>query len=162
MDSVPEFWTVVLAGANVGLLIIAYIGLRLARVRVTIADEQVELARYAQLNRQFETGVALLGHRHLPVRLGGVHTLEELARFHPDDWHVRVASIFVEFVRHPPRYPDSHEKAGEVDFDSRDLIEVIRAIEQRTEEQIDAEAATGFSLGDRLVGTLFVLREGKS
>ena len=44
----------------------------------------------------------MLGHGELTVRLGGIYTLERLAKDHPSEFRLEAIKLLVEFVRTPP------------------------------------------------------------
>ena len=73
----------------------------------------------------------MLGHESMTVRLGGITSLTEMALRNPEQYHVRVMMVFVAFLTYPPRHKGGIYR-GEIDFDSNDTVEVLKAIRQRS------------------------------
>lgn len=91
---------------NVGLVILAAVGLPLAIWRSVIAERQAraaqlqsEIAERNLLNDRFQKGVEMLGHPDIgSVRIGGVYTLARLATQYPDVFYLRVMQTLAAFV----------------------------------------------------------------
>lgn len=122
---------------NAGLVIAAPVALILAVWRSLVAEQQSKISEKSLINEQFKSGVELLGHKNPTVRLGAISTLNEMAELYPETLYARVMGLFETFLTYPPRFgPDQREhKKGEVDYESRDTLEIIRIINARTPEQ---------------------------
>ena len=110
---------------NLGLVILAGVGLPLAVWRSIIAERQAqaaqrqsEVAAQSLLNDRFQRGAEMLGHPDAgSVRIGGIHALARLAAEHPDVFHLLVMQTLAAFVVDRTR----GRPAGEQDsVDSRD------------------------------------------
>lgn len=91
---------------NLGLVILAAVGLPLAIWRSVIAERQAhaaqrqsEIARQNQLTDRFQKGVEMLGHPDIrSVRIGGIHALARLAAEYPDVFHLPIMQTLAAFV----------------------------------------------------------------
>ena len=105
---------------NVGLVILAAVGLPLAIWRSVIAERQAqaaqrqsEIAEQNLLNDRFQKGVEMLGHPDIgSVRIGGVHTLARLAGQYPDIFHLRVMQTLAAFVVDRTRVDEEEAQPG--------------------------------------------------
>ncbi len=86
---------------NLVLAIAAIAALPLAIWRSKVAERQVATAQGGLLNERYQKGAEMLGSKNLPVRLGGIYALADLAREHPEDYHTKSMSLLCAFVRHP-------------------------------------------------------------
>ena len=159
---------------TLALVVAGIVGISFAGWRARIADRQAratqlqsETAEKNLLNEQFKSGVELFIRSEgsvggsLVARLGGAATLAETARLYPEVQHVRVMELFAAFLRfNPSRYGEGAPKQGEIDFDSPDNREIVKAINGRTEKQRLVEGEQGFDLKERLSGTAFPLIDG--
>lgn len=91
---------------NLGLVILAAVGLPVAIWRSVIAERQAqaaqrqsEIAGQNLLNDRFQKGTAMLGHPEIgSVRIGGIHALARLAAEYPDVFHLPVMQTLAAFV----------------------------------------------------------------
>ncbi len=91
---------------NLGLVILAAVGLPLAIWRSLIAERQGQAAhRQSEIAEQnlrhdrFQKGAEMLGHPDIgSVRIGGIHALARLAAEFPDVFHVPVMRTLAAFV----------------------------------------------------------------
>lgn len=91
---------------NLGLVILAAVGLPLAVWRSVIAERQAqaaqrqsEVAAQNLLNDRFQKGAEMLGHPDIgSVRIGGVHALASLAAEYPAVFHLPVMRTLAAFV----------------------------------------------------------------
>ena len=88
---------------NFGLVVAATVGLPIAIWRSKVAERQAKTAQRGLLNERYQKGSEMLGSGELPVRLGGIYSLERLAREHPGDYHTQIMNLLCAFVRHPTR-----------------------------------------------------------
>ena len=77
-----------------------------AEQQLEAAQGQSEIAQRSHLEGRYQNAAELLGSELLPVRLGGIHALDQLARNYPNEFHVQVMRLFAAFVRHPAKYGD--------------------------------------------------------
>ena len=75
------------------------------------AQQQFEIAQRGRLEERYQHAAEMLGRDQLPIRLAGIHALNQLARDHPEEFHIQVMQLFAAFVRHPLDY--SGQPAGE-------------------------------------------------
>ena len=86
---------------NVGLLIGGVVALVFAIWRTIVAQQQVDVAQRGLLNDRYQKGAEMLGNNVLSVRLGGIYTLQNLSKEHPEQYHVEVMRLLCAFVRYP-------------------------------------------------------------
>lgn len=95
-----------------------------------IAQKQSDIAQSGLLDDRYQTGIELLGHAKLSVRLGGIYALERVAESDPLTYHIPTMSVLSAFVRN---WHIKHGQEGELDntaFDNeqKGLPEDVRAI----------------------------------
>ncbi len=91
---------------NLGLVVLAAVGLPLAIWRSVVAERQaraaqrqVDIARQGLLNDRFQKGTEMLGHPDMAsVRIGGIHALARLAAEYPEVFHLPVMQTLAAFV----------------------------------------------------------------
>ena len=122
---------------NASLVIAAPVALVLAVWRSIIAQKQADTAEKNLINEQFKFGVELLGHESAAVRLGGISTLNVTAELYLETLYERVMKLFETFLTYPPRFESDQgeHKKGEVDYGSRDILEILRIMKARTSQQ---------------------------
>jgi hypothetical protein len=119
---------------NWGLLIGGGIGLYLAWLRVSAANQQAdaslrqaELARREHVAELFNRAVGQLGDPKLEVRLGGIYTLRQIGRDFPDLTSA-VFELLNAYLRENPRdYGDA-----EPPIDIQEIMSIIRRGSTRT------------------------------
>jgi uncharacterized protein YjbI with pentapeptide repeats len=104
----------------------------------TAARERREEIQERQLTERFMRAVDQLGHPALDVRLGGIYSLERLARESAEN-HGPIIEILAAFVREhapwPPRAADGRRRPG-TDVQAAVTILGRRAVEQDADTQI--------------------------
>ena len=65
------------------------------------ANRQAETAAHGLRNERYQKGADMLGNATLATRLGGIYALEQLAREHPEEYHVQIVRLLCSFIRHP-------------------------------------------------------------
>ncbi len=83
----------------VGGLLAATAGLFLASIRTLAAHRQARVAELRHVSERFTQAVEQLGHKQMPVRLGGIYALEQIARDSPDEYHWPIMESLTAFVR---------------------------------------------------------------
>ena len=83
---------------NLGLVIGGAIAILLAVWRSTVSERQANTAQQSLLNERYERGAEMLGSSILPVRLGGIFALQQLANEEPSRYHIRIMRLFCAFV----------------------------------------------------------------
>ena len=147
---------------NVGLVILAAVGLPLAIWRSVIAERQAqaaqrqsEIAEQNLLNIRFQKGVEMLGHPDIEsVRIGGVHTLARLAAQYSDVFHLRVMQTLSAFVVDRTKADTEetqsgdrgHEEVGPVPALAKDVEAAMESIAYRSKGQIDLERGGTFRM----------------
>lgn len=150
-----------------GLLIAAIFAFPLGFWRSRVAERQADAARsqvataqQGLLGERYRQGTEMLGHELKSVRLGGIYTLDLLARDYPEEYHILVMQTLCAFVRHPPTdfsqlRPGSgaEQPAVKRDEDDRpqfqlpeDTHAVLRAIRLRSPRQLAIESKINFEL----------------
>ena len=121
---------------NLGLVIVAVIALPLAVWRSMVAAKQADTAQQGLLNERYQTGAGMLGSDVLSVRLGGIYTLERLAKDHAKDYHIQIMSLFSSFIRNPPK--DQREGNAADDEKAQDKGGRLRDLNPKLREDIQA------------------------
>ena len=111
---------------NLGLVILAAVGLPLAIWRSVIAERQAQAAQQQSevaaqnlLNDRFQKGTEMLGHRDIgSVRIGGVHALASLAAEYPAAFHLPVIRTLAAFV--VDRTKDDRRMVEQTSADARE------------------------------------------
>ena len=95
---------------NVGLVVAAPVAVVLAIWRSMVAEKQrmvaekqAAIAARSLQEGRFQKASEMLGSKVPSVRLGGIHTLCQLARDDPGEFHLRVVRLLAVHVRHLPR-----------------------------------------------------------
>ena len=146
---------------NVGLVIAGSLAIPLAIWRAVVADKQASsaqhqtaIAQQGLLNERYQKAAEMLGSDVLSVRIGGVHTLRDLAVEQPNQYHVRVMRLLCAFARNPTKGgTDWGELAtsrmySDVPFLMlrEDLQAVMDVIRGRSNADVHLEEREGFSL----------------
>ena len=86
---------------NIGLLVLAVVGMPFAIWRSVVAGRQADIAQRGLRNERYQKAVEMLGDGILAVRLGGIYALQVLAKEDPKWYHIQVMKIFSAFLRQP-------------------------------------------------------------
>ena len=97
---------------NTGLVAAAVVAFVLTTWRSILAQRQSEIAQLNYLEGRFQNASDMLSSKVLLARLGGIHTLDQLARDYPKEFHIPVARLFAAFVRRPPGDIDNAGRKG--------------------------------------------------
>ena len=141
---------------NLGLLVVAIIGLPLAIWRSRVAERQADTAQRGLLNERYQVGAQMLGSDLLPVRLGGIYALARLAREHPRDYHTQIMNLLCSFVLHPDKKA-SEVKAHEKHRGRSKGVENVSSERQQPVRQDVQEAMT--AIGSRSKAQIKIERE---
>ena len=124
---------------------------QIANDQAETARKQADTAQQSLLNERYQRGAEMLGSDVLAVRLGGIYSLENLAKDHSAQYHILVMKLFCAFVRDPTLdeviEPNSRE----------DVRAVLTAIGSRYKERIRIERSKSFRLnlnGIKLPGAI--------
>ena len=82
-----------------------------ANEQAETANRQAETAARDLRNERYQKGADMLGNATLAMRLGGVYALEQLAREHPEEYHVPIVELLCAFIR-PPAEDGRPESVG--------------------------------------------------
>ena len=74
---------------------------QIANDQAETARKQADTAQQSLLNERYQRGAEMLGSDVLAVRLGGIYSLENLAKEYPEQYHVPVMEQLCSFVLHP-------------------------------------------------------------
>ena len=85
----------------------------LAVWRSSIAQKQAEIAQRGVLSDRYQRAVEMLGHDLDSLRIGGIHTLVDLAREHPAEYQRRVVRLLQ--VYYEPEEPLNKIQATVID-----------------------------------------------
>ena len=132
--------------------------------QVEISQGQAETARQSLLNERYQRAADMLDSGVLPVRLGGIYTLQHLAGEHPEQYHNQVMQLLCAFVRHPTgkEIPESGQlqrtsceerpQGQQSEFLPvlrEDVESAMTVISTRDETHIQLEKQAGFTLNLR-------------
>ena len=146
---------------NIGLVIAGSLAIPLAIWRAVVADKQASsaqhqtaIAQQGLLNERYQKAAEMLGSDVLSVRIGGVHTLRDLAVEQPNQYHVRVMRLLCAFARNPAKGgTDWGELATSKIYSGvaflmlrEDLQAVMDVIRGRSNAEVHLEEREGFSL----------------
>ena len=143
---------------NIGLLIVAAIGMPFAIWRTMVAGKQAQIAQRSLRNERYQKAVEMLGNSVLSVRLGGIYALHQLAKEEPAHYHVQAMRLFSAFLRHPPALSttDTDQMATLIEVAGqeaksgthvrRDIEDIFRTLGARTKEEIEVETKSGYEL----------------
>ena len=146
---------------NVGLVIAGSLAILLATWRAVVADKQASsaqrqtaVAQQGLLNERYQKAAEMLGSDVLSVRIGGVHTLRDLAVEQPNQYHVRVMRLLCAFARNPVKGgTDGGELATSRIYSDvaflmlrEDLQAVMDVIRGRSNAEVRLEGKEGFRL----------------
>ena len=109
---------------------IALAQMKIATTQAEIAVRQAEIAQSGLLDDRYQTGIELLGHAKLSVRLGGIYALEHVAGSDPLTYHIPTMSVLSAFIRN---WHIEHEQEGKqdntaLDNEQKKLPEDVRTI----------------------------------
>ena len=129
-----------------GLWFVSLLALWVAAWRSQVAEKQVKIAQQSLLNERYQRGLEMLGSNGLPVRIGGIYTLQQLAKDFPKLYHLEVMRVFSAFVR-PSTEGIRSESAteGDVGRDRQarrmraDVEAVMQVIGYRSQRSISLE-----------------------
>ncbi len=76
-----------------------FLNFYLARKNTKLAQDNTRIAESRLLAELFSKAVEQLSHKEIAVRLGGIYTLEKIARDSPFDYHWTVMEVLISFVR---------------------------------------------------------------
>ena len=146
------------------LSFLAPAALYLAWRRTDLADRQTSLQQADTDMTLLRTSAEHLEADQITKRLSAIWSLLALSKANPEAYHVRVMSLFAAFLTYPPRVrsPDAAASAGTaqeppIDFKSADILAIVQAINERTNEQKKIESEQGFNLAALLKDTAFPL-----
>ena len=146
---------------NIGLVIAGSLAIPLAMWRAAVADKQASsaqhqtaIAQQGLLNERYQKAAEMLGSDVLSVRIGGVHTLRDLAVEQPNQYHVRVMRLLCAFARNPAKGgADGGELATSRIYSvvrflmlREDLQAVMDVIRGRSDAEVHLEEREGFRL----------------
>ena len=146
---------------NIGLVIAGSLAVPLAIWRAVVADKeassaqhQTAIAQQGLLNERYQKAAQMLGSDVLSVRIGGVHTLRDLAVEQPNQYHVRIMRLLCAFARNPAsgKTDESELATSRVYSDTpflmlrEDLQAVMDVIRGRSKAEVHLEEREGFRL----------------
>lgn len=103
-----------------GVVLLVGLGLTLLRIRAN--ERQLQVALEGQITERFTRAIDQLGNEELFVRVGGIYSLERIARDSPPD-HWTVVEILTAFVRERAPLNAQREEVlgGRFIFEGRDV-----------------------------------------
>jgi len=127
--------------ASMATTFAALVALIFSGLSLRATQSQIGLSAQGQVADRFTKSIEQLGSGKLDVQLGGIYSLERLARDSPED-RVVVFEVLGAYVRtHSPRTPDCGKSSGEAALavDVQAALTVIgrREVKQKSEERID-------------------------
>ena len=141
---------------NIGLFVVAVIGLPFAMWRTVVAARQGDVAQRTLRSDRHQKAVEMLGHDTLAVRFGGIYALQHLAKEYSAHYHVQVMQLFCAFLSHSTAPRTSNLSGSDTSEDAAipeggstvpiDVQSVLRAIGDRDCARIELEERDGFEL----------------
>ena len=141
---------------NVMLMIGAPLALLLAIWRGWVAERQVkatqqsvDAAHEAIANQRFQAAAQMLGHEVSSVRLGAVHTLDELARNHPERYYIQSSRLLAAFIRNPSNQDPATEtkiRRGDGESVREDVNAALNFIGSRTAAEMRLEQRESYRI----------------
>lgn len=107
--------------------------------RILVSQRQADTAQQAMLVNRYQHGVSMLGDDQLAIRLGGIDALIDLAKNHPEQYHIQVNRLLCNFV---PKTIDRQDDARSMT--DHELQRLIDAIGTRTSNHIRIEGRAGY------------------
>lgn len=149
---------------NLGLVVVAAIGLPIAIWRsvvverqATTAQLQADTARRSLLNERYQKAAEMLGSQVPSVRLGGIYALARLASEHPVGYHIQIMRLLCAFVRNPTKEDDDKEGSDQSQMVREDVQEVMVAIGNRSAVQVEEEEQHWLNLSNADLGGVCLL-----
>lgn len=141
---------------NVMLMIGALLALPLAIWRGWVAERQVkatqksvDAAHIAIANQGFQAAAQMLGHEVSAVRLGAVHTLDQLARNDPERFYIQTSRLLAAFIRNPSNEDlatESRVSRGDGDSVREDVNAALDFIGSRTAAEMWLEQRESYRI----------------
>ena len=107
------------------------------------AIEQKRISERGQQNERYQKGADMLGSETFATRMGGILSLERLAKERSDEFHLQVMDLLASFARLPTKDESLEKSASEGDDDRKtardDVVEAVKAIGRRNEQQIEID-----------------------
>lgn len=125
-------WATVVAGI---------VGLCLLWWRSRSANRHAETDSKRLIQERFQKGAELMGNLFMNVRWAGVVVLADLARDEGEEYKEKVLEFFLAYMSYPVKYPPQHEKAGQIDYESRETVEVVRRLIEWKVQWVDQTLA---------------------
>lgn len=130
---------------NFLLILAAPMGLWLAIWRSTTADTQADIAQRGLQNERYQKGADMLGSKTLATRIGGIYSLERLAKNHSEEYHIQIMDLLCAFIRYPKK--KNADSSTEVELQAQeddnslapDIQESLTVIGRRGKKQLDLE-----------------------
>jgi hypothetical protein len=102
---------------------------------------QVQIAERGQITERFKNATDQLGSDTPDVRLGGIYSMEQIARDNPKTYRILMVEILSAFVRRRSHLADFTENEGALPVDMEAALKVLARRERRTLERADLTRA---------------------
>ena len=79
---------------------------RISQDQAEVAQRQARIAQDSLLNQRYERATEMLSSQVPVVRLGGVYALSNLAKDHPEQYHLPVIELLCAYLRNPTEFED--------------------------------------------------------
>lgn len=114
-------------------------GLIFAWQQLGSTTRSVQLSEQGQLTDRFSSAIGQLANEELPVRLGGIYALEQIARDNPRDYSAAM-QVLAAIVREDdnPDEPDAPTRAL-----PQDVVVAMTVIGRRTPDQLELQMEQG-------------------
>ena len=136
----------------------------MAQKQSEIAQKQSDIAQSGLLDDRYQTGIELLGHAKLSVRLGGIYALERVAESDPLTYHIPTMSVLSAFIRNWHIKHKQEGKQGNTALNNEqkgpleDVYAILEVIGRRSRKQHEIELERKYTVnlrGARLHGWEF-------
>ena len=72
-----------------------------AQKQAEVAQKQLEVAQAGSVSARYQRAVEMLGHDRLPIRIGGINTLRDIALEHPNEYEREVGDLLNTLIPEP-------------------------------------------------------------
>ena len=101
------------------------------------AAQQADIAERGLRNDRYQKAAEMLGNAAMATRMGGLHTLQRLAREYPQEYHIDIMQLLCAFVRYPTKDDTIEEKMkGSITIQRcrADVEQAMHSIGSRSQE----------------------------
>lgn len=112
------------------------VGVFLTGRNIKAAEKSVSLTAKSQVTERFSKAIGYLESENPVTRLGGIYTLEGIARESPDEWHWQIMQILTTYIRResPWEENESEDRKPVSSAPREDIQTILRVLGRRNRE----------------------------